>query len=170
MLRTFVRSFLGRDRASPVARPRLAAVLVAVALASVACSPSADGGPASADGGPASNVRVPVEGGGSYVDISADRLTAMLATKDFLFVNVHVPYEGELAQTDAFIPFDRIAEETAALPADKTAKIVLYCRSGSMSAIAARTLVGLGYTNVYNLDGGLNAWRARGFEVLDTGG
>lgn len=158
-----VRSFVDSRHLSSTARPRLAAVLVAVALAIVACSPSAG-----AD--PGSEVRVPVEGGGSYVDVPADRLAAMLTAKDFVLVNVHVPYEGELAGTDAFIPFDRIAEETAALPADKTAKIVLYCRSGSMSAIAARTLVGLGYTSVYNLDGGLNAWRARGFEVLDTGG
>ena len=113
---------------------------------------------------------MPVDGGGSYIDIPADRLAAMLTAKDFVLINVHVPYEGELAQTDAFIPFDRIAEATADLPADKAANIVLYCRSGSMSAIAARTLVGIGYTNVYNLDGGLNAWRARGFEVLDKGG
>ena len=163
MISALVRSFSGLHRPLPQAGPRLAVDLVTLALATVACSPSAGGGPES-------DVRVPVDGGGSYVDISADRLAAMLATKDFFFVNVHVPYEGELAKTDAFIPFDRIAGETAALPADKTAKIVLYCRSGSMSAIAARTLVGLGYTGVYNLDGGLNAWRARGFEVLDKGG
>lgn len=162
MISALVRSLSGLHRPLPQAGPRLA-VLVTLALATVACSPSAGGGLAS-------EVSVPVDGGGSYVDIPADRLAAMLAAKDFVLVNVHVPYEGELAQTDAFIPFDRIAEESAALPADKTAKIVLYCRSGSMSAIAARTLVGLGYTSVYNLDGGLNAWRARGFEVLDKGG
>ncbi len=163
MISAFVRSFFGPHRPSPLARPQLAAVLVAVALATVACSPAAGGGPES-------DVRVPVDGGGSYVDIPADRLAAMLEAKDFVLVNVHVPYEGELAGTDAFIPFDQIAAQTAALPADKTAKIVLYCRSGSMSAIAARTLVGLGYTGVYNLDGGLNAWRARGLEVLDKAG
>lgn len=163
MIRAFVRSLFVPRRRSPEARSRLAAVLVMVTLGIVACSPAA--GP-----GPASEVRVPVDGGGSYLDIPADRLAEMLAAKDFVLVNVHVPYEGELAQTDAFIPYDRIAEETAALPADKAARIVLYCRSGSMSAIAARTLVGLGYTSVYNLDGGLNAWRARGFEVLDKGG
>lgn len=163
MISAFIRSFVGSRHPSPPARPRLAAALVAVALVTVACSPSAGGGPES-------EVRVPVDGGGSYVDIPADRLAAVLAAKDFVLVNVHVPYEGELAGTDAFIPFDRVAEETAALPADKDARIVLYCRSGSMSAIAARTLVGLGYTSVYNLDGGLNAWRGRGFEVLNTGG
>lgn len=165
MITAFVRSISSPPRRATTVRPPLAVaiVLVTVALVTAACSPSADGGPAS-------EVRVPVDGGGSYVDIPADRLTAMLAAKDFVLINVHVPYEGELAQTDAFVPFDRIAESTTALPVDKAAKIVLYCRSGSMSAIAARTLVGLGYTNVYNLDGGLNAWRARGFEVLDKGG
>lgn len=162
MVNALVRTISRLYPPSPLARPHLIAILVVLALATVACSPSGDGGPAS-------EVRVPVDGGGSYVDIPADRLSAMLAAKDFVLINVHVPYEGELAQTDAFIPFDRIAEVTESLPADKTARIVLYCRSGSMSAIAARTLVGLGYTSVYNLDGGLNAWRARGFEVLDKG-
>lgn len=156
----FARSIFRRRRPLPRAGRGLIATLAVLGLATVACSPSA----ASA---PTSDVRVPVDGGGSYVDVSADRLSAMLAAKDFVLVNVHVPYEGELAKTDAFIPYDQIAAQTAALPADKTAKIVLYCRSGSMSAIAARTLVGLGYTNVYNLDGGMNAWRARGFEVLN---
>lgn len=156
----FARSIFRGRRPLPRAGRGLVATLAVLGLATVACSPSAASGPTS-------DVRVPVDGGGSYVDVSADRLSAMLAKKDFVLVNVHVPYEGELAKTDAFIPYDQIAAQTAALPSDKAAKIVLYCRSGSMSAIAARTLVGLGYTNVYNLDGGLNAWRARGFEVLN---
>ena len=54
----------------------------------------------------------------------------------------------------------------AELPPRET-KIVLYCRSGSMSAIAARTLVAAGYTNVWNLDGGMNAWRALGYPVVE---
>lgn len=165
MITSIVRPISSLSHRAIKLRPILAVtiVLTTVALVTAACS-------SSADGGPASEVQVPVEGGGSYVDVPAERLAAMLAAKDFVLINVHVPYEGELAQTDSFIPFDRIAAATADLPTDKAAKIVLYCRSGSMSAIAARTLVGLGYTNVYNLDGGLNAWRARGFEVLNKGG
>lgn len=163
MINALARFVVGLPGSLPPSRSRLVAAVAVVALAAIACSPSAGAGPQSEQ-------RVPVDGGGSYVDIPADRLTSMLAAKDFVLVNVHVPYDGELARTDAFIPFDQIAGNTAKLPPDKTAKIVLYCRSGSMSAIAARTLVGLGYTSVYNLDGGLNAWRARGFEVLNKGG
>ena len=35
----------------------------------------------------------------------------------------------------------------------------LDCHGGGMSAIAACTLVKLGYTNVWNLDGGMSAWK-----------
>jgi len=111
---------------------------------------------------------VPVEGGGQYLDILPQELEAMLEAKDFFFVNVHVPYEGEIEQTDAFIPFDQVAVRRSEFPQDTGAKIVLYCRSGSMSAIAARDMVSAGYTNIYNLDGGFRAWAAAGFELIQS--
>lgn len=90
----------------------------------------------------------------------------MLQFKDFFLVNVHVPYEGEIDATDAFIAFDRIAENLDKLPPDKGAKIVLYCRSGRMSEIAATELSRLGYTQVSHLSGGMIGWKASGFAIL----
>ena len=85
--------------------------------------------------------------------LSPEELRQQLQKKDFLLINTHVPYEGEIGQTDAFIPYNQIEENLAALPADKNAKIVVYCRSGRMSRIAADTLTGLGYSNVWDLEG-----------------
>jgi 3-mercaptopyruvate sulfurtransferase SseA len=85
----------------------------------------------------------------------------MLKRIDFLPVNV--PYEGEIAQTDRFVPYDGIGSDPDGLPAEKDAKVVIYCRSGSMSAIAARGLARSDYKNVWNLEGGLIAWRQAGY-------
>jgi phage shock protein E len=102
---------------------------------------------------------------GEYTDISASELETMLKNKDFVFVNVHVPFEGNIPNTDLSIPFDTIDQHLDQLPADKNAKIVLYCRSDRMSNIAAETLVKKGYTNVYNLDGGFNNWESAGLPL-----
>ena len=101
-----------------------------------------------------------------HADISVAQLAGMMENKDFTLVNVHIPYEGEIPDTDLFIPYDEIQDHLDELPArDET--IVLYCRSGGMSAMAAEVLVDKEYTNIMELDGGFNAWEAQGHELLD---
>ncbi len=104
--------------------------------------------------------------GGAFTRVSPEELKAMLARKNFVFVNTHIPYEGEIAQTDSFMPFDTIAQNLQQLPADQNAQIFLYCRSGRMSTEAAETLVKLGYTNVWELGGGMIEWARKGFTLI----
>jgi rhodanese-related sulfurtransferase len=138
--------------------------LIALALLLAACQGERQ--PLSEAGGAVEvkGVQVPVAGG-SYTDVSVQGLQAMLENKDFLFVNVHIPFEGNIPGTDLSIPYDEIDQHLEQLPAEKDAKIFLYCRSDRMSNIAAETLVRLGFTNVWNLDGGFNAWENAGLPI-----
>jgi rhodanese-related sulfurtransferase len=109
---------------------------------------------------------VAVEGGGTYTDVNVAGLADMMRNKTFPLINVHTPYEGEIEGTDLVIPFDQVAASAGKLPSDRGAKIVLYCRSGAMSATAAGALVRLGYTNVWNLEGGMIAWTKAGYRLI----
>ena len=107
---------------------------------------------------------IPVDEGG-YTNVDVETFAAMREEGDFVLVNVHVPYAGEIPGTDVFVPFDQIEGSLDRFPSDTGARIVLYCRSDSMGVTAATELVRLGYTDVWNLDGGMNAWTASGREL-----
>ncbi len=99
--------------------------------------------------------------------VSAKELKKLLTKKDFTFINVHTPYEGEIEKTDTFIAYDQVVAQSASLPKDKTAPIILYCKSGRMSAEALLTVRKLGYTNVRHLSGGMDVWQKAGEKLLD---
>ncbi|MBI2317800.1 MAG: rhodanese-like domain-containing protein [Betaproteobacteria bacterium] len=102
-----------------------------------------------------------------YRKLSAEQLAASMAGKKFTLVNVHVPFEANLPKTDLSIPFDQIKSSANKLPR-KDAPIVIYCRSGTMSTQAAKDLAAAGYTRVYELDGGFNAWKAAGHRLVGS--
>ena len=151
-------------RARPPRRTRAAIVAAALALLTIAAvlTASACGSGDGASSAPAASSATAA----GYTDIGPGQLAAMLEDKDFVLVNTHVPYEGEIEQTDLFIPYDEAAQRVGELPADKAAKIVVYCRTDHMSRIAADAWAKAGYTNLYNLDGGFVAWEAAGYPLL----
>ncbi|MGB0757343.1 MAG: rhodanese-like domain-containing protein [Patescibacteria group bacterium] len=101
-------------------------------------------------------------------DIGSQDLALMLEQKDFVLIDTHIPEQKHIPGTDVFISFNEITDQLSQLPQDKNAKIVLYCRSGNMSERASQDLIELGYTNVYNLVGGTNAWQQAGYLVEDV--
>lgn len=57
------------------------------------------------------------------------------------------------------IPLEDLMANLSQLP-DKTAKIIVYCKSGHRAAMATQALIQNGYTTVLNLGGGIGAWIA----------
>jgi rhodanese-related sulfurtransferase len=74
-----------------------------------------------------------------------------------LLVDVRTPAEFAAghAKGAVNIPFDQIAARAAELPRDRP--VVLYCRTGRRSGIAAGELRKLGFTEVYDFQA-LTAW------------
>jgi heme/copper-type cytochrome/quinol oxidase subunit 2 len=97
-------------------------------------------------------------------NITDEEFKAMLSSKDFTLVDVHVPEAKHLRATDEFIPYDRVKENLDKLP-DRDSKIVLYCRSGRMSEEAGQELAAAGYANVYNVVGGYNGMKKAGIPI-----
>jgi len=72
-------------------------------------------------------------------------------------IDVRDPVEREVVviPQSENIPYERISNE---LIQDDEIPVVFYCRNGVRSARAARKLRNAGFDNVFNLEGGTNAW------------
>jgi rhodanese-related sulfurtransferase len=101
-----------------------------------------------------------------YRELTPVALKAMMAVRHVLLVNVHVPYEAYIPGTQLRIPYDQMEVHLRHFPGEKSAPIVLYCRSGPMSVTAAQQLFKLGYRNLYVLKGGMQAWSAAGYPLI----
>ncbi len=80
--------------------------------------------------------------------------------KDFQLVDVRKQFEWDIANLDAdLIILDTLPNNVEKISKDKP--VVIHCRSGARSANAIRFLQeNHGYTNLYNLKGGILAWAA----------
>lgn len=88
--------------------------------------------------------------------------------KGFVLVDVRSPDEhqgGFIPGTDFNIDFRDIQNRHQELHAELDNHIVVYCQSGHRSNIAAETLMRLGYKNVYNVEGSMNAWEGAKYPI-----
>lgn len=64
------------------------------------------------------------------------------------------------------IPVVEVPANLPQLPADKAAPIMVICASGHQGAMTKMYLQFIGYTNVRNLNGGMNGWIAAELPVV----
>ncbi len=63
------------------------------------------------------------------------------------------------------IPLGSLKKRLADLEKHKNTPVVVYCRSGSRSAMAASQLTAAGFEDVVNLKGGIQAWQAANMPI-----
>jgi molybdopterin/thiamine biosynthesis adenylyltransferase/rhodanese-related sulfurtransferase len=91
---------------------------------------------------------------------------------DVVLVDTREPHEYQEAHLDGgkLVPPGLLADEIAGAAPDKSARTIIYCRSGNRSYKAAEQLQALGYTDVASMAGGILAWQEQGLPVLATEG
>lgn len=101
----------------------------------------------------------------SYVTITGDEAKEMMDADDsviILDVRSQEEYDEGHIQDAILIPDTDILEKAEELLPDQDATILVYCRSGRRSALAAADLAKLGYTGIYDF-GGIIDWK---YEVV----
>jgi len=91
---------------------------------------------------------------------------------DVVLIDTREPHEYQEAHLEngKLVPPGLLADEIAAAAPDKSARTVLYCRSGNRSFLAAQQLEALGYTDVASMAGGILAWQEQGLPVVAASG
>jgi len=101
-------------------------------------------------------------------DITVDELKSMMEDKDFLLINVHIPYAGEIPETDANIAYTDTEGIEAFMDNNPAVRAVLYCKTGPMSATAASKLVDKGYCNIMDLPEAMKGWENAGYDIEEN--
>lgn len=103
-----------------------------------------------------------------YTNITVQQAKDMLDKGEGLvLLDVRTPeeYAEGHVQNSKLLPLQEL-QQRAEKELPKDSPIVVYCRTGVRSAQASQILVDLGFREVYNVLGGIEAWKAKGATVV----
>ena len=91
--------------------------------------------------------------------VSPAEAAEFLAAGDTIFIDVRDTHERlvDCLPNSRHVPLDELIGSGVDLPT--SARLVIYCASGTRSLLAAEALIKRGYARVHNLEGGLALWR-----------
>jgi sulfur-carrier protein adenylyltransferase/sulfurtransferase len=96
--------------------------------------------------------------------IQPDEARTLIDSGQVTVVDVREPweYEKDHIANAKLIPLARIIGNPTQITTDH---VVFVCEVGQRSGVAAEVAASLGYENLYNLEGGMSAWRSHGYPV-----
>ena len=91
---------------------------------------------------------------------------------DVVLIDTREPHEYQEAHLEGgkLVPPGLLGDEVEAAAPDRSARTILYCRSGNRSAIAAAQMRAMGYDNVASMAGGILRWQEQGLPVVAAQG
>ena len=102
------------------------------------------------------------------VQLSVEKVLEILKTQKDSYIILDVRTKEEFASghldSAVLIPVDDLEARFGEL--EKNKPVIVYCRTGRRSAKAAAMLVGKGFSQVYDMTGGIDAWIGKGYPVI----
>jgi len=102
-----------------------------------------------------------------YGDVTVEQAKELIEKKSSLvLLDVRTDWEFDSGHIEGAInmPVDDLQQRHAELkPNDE---ILVYCRTGNRSAKAMQILKDNGYSKIYNMEGGIEAWKKAGYPIV----
>jgi sulfur-carrier protein adenylyltransferase/sulfurtransferase len=91
---------------------------------------------------------------------------------EVVLIDTREPYEYQEAHLEGgkLVPPALLAEQIPAAAPERSARTILYCRTGNRSAIAAAQMQEMGYEDVASMAGGIVRWQEQGLPVIAAEG
>jgi len=107
------------------------------------------------------------EGAGRFTELDARQANEWIAREKPLVLDVRTPAEFDAGHLPGavLIPLSQLDARWEEIAAHREGKVLLTCRSGNRSTVAAEILVRRGFRDLYNLRGGVRAWSAEGLPL-----
>ena len=102
-----------------------------------------------------------------YADTSVQQAKEMIDKGDVFILDVRTQeeYNAGHIRNSTLIPVQDLGKRLNEVPRDR--EILVYCRTGGRSTAASEILVNNGFTQIYNMKGGITEWTKAGYEVVN---
>ena len=103
----------------------------------------------------------------SICEISVSEAKVLLDEGGYIFLDCRTSKEFKMGHIPGSmnIPRGLLEFKTPKKITDKTAQIIMYCKTGGRGCLSTCTLCKMGYKNAKNMDGGWKAWEKAGYPV-----
>ncbi|MCF8068093.1 MAG: rhodanese-like domain-containing protein [Desulfobacterales bacterium] len=104
----------------------------------------------------------------NYTEVNAKEAQELIQSIDLFLLDVRTVWEFQQGHLrDAYLlPVSDLQYKLNSISRYKENPVLIYCRSGNRSTVAAKILLDNGFKRVYNMRYGINEWKREKFEIV----